>query len=239
MNKVCLYCLPFAGGNSYSYRPLQKILSDTPVQLSPLELPGRGKRIREKLLTELNLLAVDALQQLTQQNLTQPYALFGHSMGALLVYLVAHQLVALRLPLPSHIFVSGHRAPSQSRRLSLKHNLPKSEFIAMLHRLGGCPQEILQDADLMNFFEPVLRADLQAAELYEYRQRLPLPIPMTTLFGSSEQEVNYQEAAAWQPETTYPLTINEIDGGHFFIFEQVHQIKRIILQTLVYETQPM
>jgi len=233
MNKICLYCLPFAGGNSYSYRPLQNILNPTGVQLSPLELPGRGKRIREKLLIELNALAVDAFQQLAQQNLTQPYALFGHSMGALLVYLVTHQLIALRLPLPTHLFVSGHRAPSQSRRLSLKHNLPKTEFIAMLHRLGGCPVEILQDAELIDFFEPVLRADLQAAELYQYHPRLPLPIPMTVLFGSTEQEVNYQEAAAWQQETTYPLTINEIAGGHFFIFEQTSQIKQIILQTLI------
>jgi len=233
MNKICLYCLPFAGGNSYSYRPLQNILNDTAVQLSPLELPGRGKRIREKLLIELNALAVDAFQQLAQQNLTQPYALFGHSMGALLVYLVTHQLIALRLPLPTHLFVSGHRAPSQSRRLSLKHNLPKTEFIAMLHRLGGCPVEILQDAELIDFFEPVLRSDLQAAELYQYHPRLPLPIPMTVLFGSTEQEVNYQEAAAWQQETTYPLTINEIAGGHFFIFEQTSQIKQIILQTLI------
>jgi len=233
MNKICLYCLPFAGGNSYSYRPLQNILNDTAVQLSPLELPGRGKRIREKLLIELNALAVDAFQQLAQQNLTQPYALFGHSMGALLVYLVTHQLIALRLPLPTHLFVSGHRAPSQSRRLSLKHNLPKTEFIAMLHRLGGCPVEILQDAELIDFFEPVLRSDLQAAELYQYHPRLPLPIPMTVLFGSTEQEVNYQEAAAWQQETIYPLTINEIAGGHFFIFEQTSQIKQIILQTLI------
>jgi len=233
MNKICLYCLPFAGGNSYSYRSLQKILNPTGVQLSPLELPGRGKRIREKLLTELNALAVDAFQQLAQQNLTQPYALFGHSMGALLIYLVTHQLVALRLPLPTHLFVSGHRAPSQSRRLSLKHNLPKTEFIAMLRQLSGCSPEILQDAQLMNFFEPVLRADLQAAELHQYHPRLPLPIPITVLFGSTEQEVNYQEAAAWQQETTYPLIINEIEGGHFFIFEQTNQVKQIILQTLV------
>ena len=82
-------------------------------------------------------------------------------MGALLVYLVAQQLVARRLPLPVHIFVSGHRAPSVESRSDFKHNLPKTEFIAMLQRLGGCPPEILQDAELLNFFE----ASANSAEL--------------------------------------------------------------------------
>jgi surfactin synthase thioesterase subunit len=231
MNKICLYCLPFAGGNSYSYRPLQEILANT-VQMLPLELPGRGKRMREGLVTDLNALAGDAFKQLIMQDLTQKYALFGHSMGALLVYLVAQQLVAARLPLPNRIFVSGHRAPSVSQRLTMKHNLPKSEFIAMLQQLGGCPPEILQDAELMNFFEPVLRADLQAAELYQYQPTLPLPIPITVMFGTQEAEVTYQEAAAWQQETTYPLVINAFKGGHFFIFEQTRQVAQIMAQNL-------
>ncbi|MEZ5673643.1 MAG: alpha/beta fold hydrolase, partial [Thiotrichaceae bacterium] len=156
----------------------------------------------------------------------------GHSMGALLVYLVAQRLVAADLPLPAHIFVSGHRAPSVSQRLSWKHNLPKTEFIAMLQQLGGCPSEILQDAALLNFFEPVLRADLQAAELYQYQASLPLPVPMTVMLGTQEQEVNYEEAAAWQQETIYPLVIKVFNGGHFFIFEQTRQIKQVIVQTL-------
>lgn len=230
MSKICLYCLPFAGGNSYSYRPLQDLTES--IEMIPLELPGRGRRIREHLLTDLNLLAADAFNQLIVRDLTQKYALFGHSMGALLVYLVAQRLVTADLPLPVHIFVSGHRAPSVSHRLTWKHNLPKTEFIAMLQQLGGCPSEILQDVALLNFFEPVLRADLQAAELYQYQVSLPLPVPMTVMLGTEEQEVNYQEAAAWQQESIYPLAIKVFHGGHFFIFEQIRQIKQVIVQTL-------
>lgn len=232
MNSTCLYCLPFAGGNSYSYRPLQEKLRDSSIQILPLELPGRGKRMREPLLKDLNLLAMDALKQLIQYDLTKRYALFGHSMGALLVYLVAQQLVARRLPLPVHIFVSGHRAPNAEHCLNFKYNLPKTEFIAMLQRLGGCPPEILQDAELLNFFEPMLRADFQAVDLYRYQPRFPLPIPLTVLLGSAEAEVTLSNVQGWQQESIYPLVINEIAGGHFFIFEQPTQIAEMMLQTL-------
>ncbi len=232
MNPTSLYCLPFAGGNSYSYRPLQEKLRETPIQMMPLELPGRGKRIREPLLNDLNLLAMDALKQLIQHDLTQRYALFGHSMGALLVYLVAQQLVARRLPLPVHIFVSGHRAPNIEPRLNLKHNLPKTEFIAMLQRLGGCPPEILQDAELLNFFEPMLRADFQAVDLYKYQPRFPLPIPFTVLLGSAEAEVTLSSVQGWQQETSYPLIIKEFQGGHFFVSEQPSKVAETVAQTL-------
>lgn len=232
MNSTCLYCLPFAGGNSYSYRPLQEKLRDSSIKMLPLELPGRGKRMREPLLKDLHLLAMDALKQLIQQDLSKRYALFGHSMGALLVYLVAQQLVARRLPLPVHIFVSGHRAPSAESRLNFKHNLPKTEFIAMLQRLGGCPPEILQDAELLNFFEPMLRADFQAVDLYEYQPRFPLPIPLTVLLGSAEAEVTVANVQGWQQESIYPLVINEIEGGHFFISEVPERVAEILLHTL-------
>lgn len=228
--QITLYCLPFAGGNSYSYRIFKKHLPEF-INLKPIELPGRGKRIKEPLLTNLDLMTEDVLRTLQDDGLTQPYAIFGHSMGAYLGYLVTQRLTQANLPLPLHLIVSGHHAPSVPTT-EFKYQLSKSQFVAKLRELEGCPPEILEHAELIDFFEPLLRADFQAVETWSYRPQSPLTLPLTVLRGIQDQEANYTEVLAWQRECVQPLVLKEFPGGHFFIFEQVQEVCQLISQIL-------
>ena len=72
------------------------------------------------------------------------------------------------------MFVAGHRAPQLPDRTPMLHHLPESELLIQLRRLNGTPEAVLQDAELMQFFLPVLQADFAVCETYTFsRQDTP------------------------------------------------------------------
>lgn len=59
MPNIILYCIAYAGGTANSYYQWRKWL-DPRIELKPLELPGRGKRMAEERIVPFN----DALEDL-------------------------------------------------------------------------------------------------------------------------------------------------------------------------------
>lgn len=232
VQKTLLYCLPFAGGNALSYRDFQLYVDKT-VHVKPLELPGRGKRIREPVVTDLEILTADLLRQIQDELGKSRYAIYGHSMGALLGYLLTKLILKCGKPSPVHLIVSGRRAPVVTDAKPPKHLLAKESFLNVLKELGGCPPELLAHEELMDFFEPILRADFQAVETYTYRQTTAFNIPITILHGLNDEEVNYVELLPWQQETLQPITIKQFSGGHFFIYEHLPPIGQLLSRILL------
>lgn len=229
MNRINLYCLPFAGGSKYSYKDYVSAAPDF-INVVPIELPGRGSRYKEPLLTDAAGMVDDVYGQIKDM-LGTPYAIYGHSMGAVLGYLLARRILEEGMNPPEHLFLTGCRGPSVQRKDPLRHLLSKEEFIQELKNLGGCPDEILNDDDLMNFFEPILRADFQAVETLDYRPQEPIHIPINVMTGISER-TTYQEAMEWQKETTAKVEGHRFPGKHFFIFNYPKEILEIIARKL-------
>ena len=227
--KINLFCLPFSGGNSYSYRKLEQYTADF-INLIVFDLPGHGKRIKEPLLTDITEMAEDVVEQM-KNSLSDPYAIYGHSMGATLGYVVSQKIVQQEMNPPIHLFVSGHQGPSVENKREVLHVLPKEEFIEKVLAYGGIPEMVAQEKDLMDLFVPIMRADFQAVETYTHKPAQPLNIPITVMIGLDE-EVTYEEALKWQEVTTQKISLKQFSGGHFFIFDHLPEIGRIISQTL-------
>src|ERR1043166_8245649 len=87
MKKPQLFLLHFAGGNCYSFQFMMPLLRD--FEVVSLELPGRGKRINEPLVTNFDLAANDILRQLRQKLASSSFLIYGHSMGAYLALRVS------------------------------------------------------------------------------------------------------------------------------------------------------
>jgi surfactin synthase thioesterase subunit len=224
-----VYCLPFAGGSSYSYRNMSTY-APAALRMIAIDLPGRGTRAREHLLTNIHDMVDDVFAQV-KNDLHKPYALYGHSMGTLLGYLLTKKIVSLGLSLPSHLFFSGSGAPSIRGRGLLRHLLPRKEFIRTLKEIGGSPSEIFEDETLMTFFEPVLRADFRATETYQYQETKPFSIPITSMIGL-EEKTTYEQARAWCVETTEEVEVLQFPGNHFFIFDCEKELVEIMHQKL-------
>lgn len=218
MEKINLFCLPFAGGSAYSYQ-MFNVFKPNFINLIPIELPGRGRRIRENLLTDIQPMVEDYYSQIIGR-LSEPYAIYGHSMGALLGLKLSEKLSEKKHPPPLHLFLSGRAAPSVvDPERKKRYLMPKDEFIDKIRELDGSPDEVLEDDELMNFFEPILRADFQAIETYNHHKRANLPIPIDVFIGS-EEKISIQDAYRWQEETTATVDVKVLTGKHFFIYKQ-------------------
>lgn len=224
-----LYMIPFAGGSCYSYRPLEQ-LAESAIETRVIELPGRGKRMQEPFLETTSQAVEDICHHLDLKS-GEKFAFFGHSMGAILAYLVTIKLSEEGKQLPEHLFLAGHRAPSCRQRSTLKHLLPKAEFISELQKLDGVPGELLEDPEAMDFFEPVIRADFRVIEGYFQEKIVQVPLPIT-LFMGDEDDITKEEKERWRDFTSGKFIQNEYQGSHFFIYQHKFHIIKTITDSL-------
>lgn len=227
---ITLFCLPYAGGSKYSLFFLRKVLPPT-INCHFLEYGGRGSRIKEEFAENILGIVDDVYEQIVPR-LDSPYALYGHSMGAKVAYLLAQRIRKEGKRAPLHLFISGTDAPSVPYKKPFRHLLPKDEFLIAIQEIGGMPDEVLQHKELLEYFEPILRADFRASETYEHEAHKPLKIPITVMVGDKE-EMEEADILEWQSETVLPIRLYKFPGNHFFIFKHEKEIGKIIESTLI------
>lgn len=210
-----LFCFPYAGGSAEVYRSWRRWFPKQ-VDLCLVHLPGRGRRMNEQAFTR-TIPLVNAIADRIGPETDVPYALYGHSMGALIGFELTRELFRRRCAGPQHLFVSGHRAPQWPRTDPTTFNLPHDEFIAKLGKLNGTPREVLDNPELMELFIGLLRADFEMVETYEYHPTEPLSCPITVYGGLHDKEVPVESCRAWQEQTSASCNVKMVNGDHFFI----------------------
>jgi len=210
-----IFVFPFAGGSKYSFNNYYPLIS----KVILLEYPGRGLRIKEDLKENINELISDLLTQFKKEiNSYENYIIYGHSMGALVGYLICTELEKSGLKLPVKLIVSGAKPPKYCREKILSNLLDKV-FWEEVSKLGGIPKELNNHPELIEYFTPILKADFKCIENYKYNENLiKLTIPIDVFYGSDEG-ITQEEAEAWQEETTGNITVTKLKGNHFFIFD--------------------
>jgi surfactin synthase thioesterase subunit len=115
------------------------------------------------------------------------------------------------------LLVSGRRAPQLPIIGPLVHQLEGEAFIEALRRIGGTPEVVLQDKELMKCLTPVLRADFSITEKYDYEPDAPLVLPINAFGGVDDQRIGHDGMSAWRVQTTGPFSLDMLPGGHFFL----------------------
>jgi surfactin synthase thioesterase subunit len=229
VGSIRLYLFPFAGGSSYSYRFLEGYLPSF-IERQPIELPGRGRRTDEEPLDVLEEAVEDAFTQI-RKSMSGPYAIYGHSLGSLMGYLTARRLAEAGLSAPRHLFLTGSAGPAAPRRRPPLHGLDRAAFFESLRELGGCPREVLDNEEIMDFYEPILRADFKMVECYRHQPGEPIDVPMQILYADRE-EIEAGEIDYWKRETRAEVGITCLPGDHFFIYPHAPRVARLISQSL-------
>jgi medium-chain acyl-[acyl-carrier-protein] hydrolase len=229
-----LFCFPYAGGSALIYREWGAHLPEQ-VEVCPVQLPGRGHRLREPPLPRMQPLAEETARAL-QPLFDKPFAFFGHSMGAVLAFEIARLLRARSGPSPSHLFVSGRQAPQVPETAAPTYDLPEPEFIEELRRLNGTPPEVLAEPELMQVMLPLLRADFEAVQTYTYREEPPLDCPLSVYGGGQDEEVSREELEGWCEQTNAACTLRLFPGDHFFLNTARDTVLRTLTREL-YERQ--
>jgi medium-chain acyl-[acyl-carrier-protein] hydrolase len=235
MPKIVLFCLPYAGGSAAIFSSWQKYL-DPRIVFKPLELAGRGKRIQDKLYENTDEAVADIFRLIAKEVGDLPFALFGHSLGCYIAYLLTHYLREKKERMPLHIFLSGRIAPHVKRKNEKKYHLMSDEeFKLEVVRLGGTPAEFFDHPELMELFLPLLKNDFRLAEEECFSQQfLPLNQNISVLLGTAD-ELTSDQADGWSLHTTKVCKVNHFEGGHFFINEHPQQIVELINYTLLDE----
>ena len=213
-----LFCFPHAGSGASAFRAWQDGLPPG-ITVLPVQLPGREERFREQPYRDVRALVADLVGHLADL-FRQPYALFGHSMGALVAFETAREALRRDLPGPVGLIVSGRGSPRSTDRLPPLHNRSDEGFAAALRELGGTPESVLRDPDLRSLLFPLLRADFALNETYRPAPGPSLDCPITVLGGTRDVRVPVADLAGWADHTSGPVRTHLIGAGHFFVNER-------------------
>jgi surfactin synthase thioesterase subunit len=171
------------------------------------------------------------VEELSADVRRQPYALFGHSLGALLAFEAAHKLGTIGLPQPLALFASGTNAPSRRDNDRFAGMESDEQLRAEMYKLNGTHSEVFASDELMALTLPVLRADFQLCGQYRYRRRRFLNLPLH-VFGGDRDETTSETLEAWQQETSAEFSLDNFDGDHFFIQSHETQLLQLICRYL-------
>ena len=216
---IALLALPCAGASATMYLRWRRLLPEW-VRLVPVELPGRGGRIGEPYVDDCDTLVAQLCDEHAGA-MTGRYALFGHSMGALLAYGMARRQRALSRPLPCALFASASPAPSRRDPQRYAGKGDDAGLIADLRKQGGTPEEVFGSAELLRLTLDTLGADYRVCDSFRHAwptgaMPAPLPLPLHVLAGRDD-DIAAERIEAWRREAGAAFTLDWFDGGHFFI----------------------
>ena len=211
-----LFCFPHAGGGTLSYRGW----SIDGVEVCPVLLPGRESRASEAPIDNMPDL-VAALEGAIRPHIHEPYAFFGHSMGAGIAFELARRL---ENP-PRVLIVSGARGPQYRIGKEASPDPSDEELVSQLTSLGT-------DRDLLEIALPLLRADTRLYRNYRFVPGPLLAVPIAAYGGESDPNVRRGDLAEWKELTLGGFVQREFHGGHFYLQSDPGAVVRAIGEDL-------
>jgi medium-chain acyl-[acyl-carrier-protein] hydrolase len=226
-----LLCLPHAGGGIRAFRGWPNQLGPD-IAVEPIVLPGRDgdTRAPHHDMTAL----IDDLAQDLQDRIKEPYALFGHSLGAVVAFELARRMSAQpTTAAPVLLIVSGSGPPRRVANSSHRHHeLPDDEFVHEVEKLGGTPPGVLEDPDIRKALLPQLRADFAVAETYNpattTADDLTVPCPISALVGETDHTLDHNTVAEWSAHTTSWFRQRTLPGSHFLLDDAQPHVLRAV-----------
>jgi len=212
--KLRLFCFPHAGGGASAYARWRVVLPD--IAVCPVRLPGRESRLREEAFEDIAAL-VTALAGALDHWLDEPFAFFGHSMGAGIAFELSREMRRRGRPLPQALIVSGARAPQLRAGWIAPAHPSDAELVEQLRQLDGIPPDLLDNHEALRLALPALRSDVRLYSEYRYSPGTPLPIPIAAYAGGSDPNVQPDQVEAWKQQTSAAFRFRVFEGGHFFL----------------------
>ncbi|GHE14112.1 thioesterase II family protein [Streptomyces alanosinicus] len=228
---VRLWLFPHAGGSALMYQNWPPLFP-AGWRVTALDAPGHGTLMDQPPLSDGDALVAHHLKRLIREldASDAPFALFGHSMGALVAYELARRLTD-RGRAPVWLGLSACGAPRQdappvpvrSRELS------DEELRRQVARLGGTPPRVLNHPGLWRHFAPVIRADLQLVESWRPAPADgPLAVPVSVFGGAEDAVVGPQALERWGERCARPPAMHIFPGGHFYFQDDLDAVTHAV-----------
>jgi acyl transferase domain-containing protein/surfactin synthase thioesterase subunit len=229
-----LLCVPYGGGSGLLYRGWQRGLPDG-LEVCPVTLPGHGSRLDEPLVPDVYRVVAELAEEVLRLG-EDPIAVYGHSAGALIGFLLAARLQAAGHPGPRRLYLAAFSSPNaegnpfhQQCRARLHAagypDIPTVDEVqnmapVQLQRLAqvfGFPDLGRADPQLLRAAMPVLTNDIRMVASYRHDGATTLTAPISALHGHRDDRVTEQQVRDWAHWTTAPCRIHVLDGDHYFL----------------------
>ncbi|MEU0163409.1 alpha/beta fold hydrolase [Streptomyces sp. NPDC006261] len=220
--RVTLHCLAHAGAGVASYRRWPAAVGPA-VDVVALPLPGRESRRREPRVTDRAGLLADLLPTLVETADTGPYALYGHSLGALVAYTLTRALAHVDAPPPLFLAVGACLPPHIATALVGAADQGDEQLLPLLGHLGSLPPGAAAAPGGLwhRSVLPVLRDDLRLARSLREAALDPVTggkvdIPVLVFAGSDDPLAAPDSLEDWQQWATGTIEARTVEGDHFF-----------------------
>lgn len=235
-----LYCFPY--GHLSSPIIFKNWVAQFPdhIQVVPVEMPGHGDRIDERPIESAAEIA-ETLTAILGDELDHPFALFGHSSGALIAYAWALHLQTTKRTLPEKLIVSAFTAPTITPNPVIRtaardyekggiHHIPTlneildpandalvAKIIALHHRRTAGMGLINLPPDFIAAQLHAIVAIMRAVSTFDPAAVVPLSVPVVACHGENDRQVSYSDMQAWKALTTGSFSMPVFPGDHLFI----------------------
>ncbi|BAC89882.1 gll1941 [Gloeobacter violaceus PCC 7421] len=222
--RLRLFCFHHLGGGASVFRQWADALP-ADVEVCPVQFPGREERIAEMPLTSF-CAAIELLVQVLEPHLDRPFALYGHSMGSLVGFELAHRLGEHHGLQPEHLFVGGLWAPHL-------HAAKMAHQQASLSTLLEIPAALRTDAQFMAQLWPAVEADNHLCRSYSYQERARLlGCPLTVFGGLQDRVAGREELTAWNRHTNGIFRLQMFPGRHLFLNDSRDALLKVLARSL-------
>ena len=228
-NKKYMFCFHHAGGNAAVFR--KWTLEDWPIRVASAELPGKGIRMNEKFIEDIDVLADEIAKAIVKKTKGEDFYLFGHSMGAVIAFKTAYLLENKYNRQPSKLIVVGRPAPPEPNPNQFG-SMEDEVLIEELIKINATPKEILENKEMMSFFLPRIRSDYKLHESYVYGGE-KIKTPIIAHAGKSDIGSTADIMCQWAEVTEGDFMIREFEGDHFFIHNLKEEYTKKLLQDLL------
>jgi 3-oxoacyl-(acyl-carrier-protein) synthase/surfactin synthase thioesterase subunit len=238
--RIQLYC--FAYGHMSAAGVFRNWVRAFPedIDVVPVELPGHGDRIAERPIETIQEIA-EVLTALVRPNLDRPFAIFGHSSGALIAYAWTLYLKKNNLPLPQKLIVSAFSCPTitpnpviasalQAYREAGIETIPHladildpakdalaAQIIGLYHRKTRQMGLIDLSADLVAAQAHAIVTIMRAVSTFDAATIETLPVPVSAFHGDQDAQVSLADMEAWQELAAGAFSLATFPGDHLFL----------------------
>ncbi|KUO74524.1 MAG: gramicidin dehydrogenase [Desulfosporosinus sp. BRH_c37] len=233
-----LFCLPYAGGSKQAYASWKKYAGENfaqQIEIEGIEIKGRGERFGAGFYHDFAEALDDVYSLIKDKIQKEDYALYGHSMGAVLAYELYYKIAAAGRNMPGHIFFTGRYSPLVQDNMYVSSDLPDAEFIRRLLALGGIPEKLPESRELLEFYLPIIKNDIRVLETYVFREREDKIKCGITVINGWEDRIDIRREITWRDLCSGEYRSYYLNGGHFFINHSRDKILEIMAERLFKE----
>ena len=198
-SRLRLFCFHHLGGAASVFREWSNILPSD-IEVCPVQLPGREARFREQPFTQFFPL-IETLAQVISPYIDKPFAFYGHSLGTLICFELAHFLRQQYDCSPVHLLVSGSNSPDTCFSKWKSKSSSPEQMLNFFLKISEIPQAIRDDQSLLEELMLIFKADVQLSQSYLYSKKELLDCPISALGGTDDPLVNLEELAGWRQHT--------------------------------------